>query len=466
MNPIKTIVMVCAVAVSFGSSLFAEAMTFTLNKELSGANIDWTKQSSYIDATRDPQGGDIVKIPSGMTAILSKADDSSWSLVSSLQRVYPEDGARFEVNVESGEAVLECQISWYEPNAVVSSEKGYLVKTGNGILQLNRRDASMFDSNKIRYFDYLVNMDIRSGAVRLPTGESKANGYRVAIVNIAQGAEFYIVNWGGGDSDKITEVNAIFGSGVVKGSKDIRLRLDYAGIPGVLENEFSGSFDGKVWCSFYKNFKYLGSSLNIQKTDATRVYNGVVLSVANNSIFGPGNIGGNGKLKFVGENGRGFRSPTIWLNNQFAFDAGNAGGLVLASGKYPISVGISESEKPRLLPLVLEGENSSDPCIFTNFVDYGVAKYPSRLKSVVHIVKRGSGTWRIEDYVNNQMNGGFSVENGVLQFTSLAEKGVCCSLGYSTNLYSSVAAQITKDEDFDLYRVPWAFCLEAKIPRA
>ncbi len=460
-NTKKAFVMVCAVAVSFGSSLFAESMTFTLNKELSGANIDWTKKSSYADATRAPQGGDTVKIPSGMTAILSKTDDSSWSLVSSLQRVYPEDGARFEVNVESGEAVLECQISWHDPSAVVSSEKGYLVKTGNGILQLNRRDASMFDSNKERYFDYLVNMDIRAGALKLPKGETGAaeNGYSVAIVNISSGAEFYIANWDGlGPADKVTDFNDILGEGVVKGNDDKRLKLIYSGVLGDEVSEFSGSFEGKIWCNFNKSFKYLGTSPN-QKTDATRVFNGAILSVSNNTIFGSGNFGGNGCLKFIGENASGFKPPTIWLNECMTISSGNAGGMTLASENRSISIGVSSTKLPRLLPLVLDGENSSDPCVFTSHVSYGSGDYPSGLKSVVHLVKRGSGTWRIEDSSQNQMNGGITVENGILQFTSLAEMGVRCSLGYSTNLYSSVSVAIKNDADFDRYRVPWAFLL-------
>lgn len=73
--------------------------------------------------------------------------------------------------------------------------------------------------------------------------------------------------------------------------------------------------------------------------------------------------------------------------------------------------------------MVLTGSNSV-PCVIA-----GEWK-----GSATHVTKRGPGTWRFADNAKRNFRAGLAVEEGTLQFDSIAETNVVCSLGLATTL--------------------------------
>ena len=98
-------------------------------------------------------------------------------------------------------------------------------------------------------------------------------------------------------------------------------------------------------------------------------------------------------------------------------DAGPNGGLTFT--------GTIETahESGKVGRMVLTGSNSV-PCVIA-----GEWK-----GSATHVTKRGPGTWRFADNAKRNFKAGLAVEEGTLQFDSIAETNVMCSLGLATTL--------------------------------
>ena len=70
-----------------------------------------------------------------------------------------------------------------------------------------------------------------------------------------------------------------------------------------------------------------------------------------------------------------------------------------------------------------------------------------------HVTKKGTCVWRFADKAQTHA-GAWTVENGTLQFESLGQRGVACSLGTSTNCLESYTGLIDESK-----RADWAFAL-------
>ena len=103
-------------------------------------------------------------------------------------------------------------------------------------------------------------------------------------------------------------------------------------------------------------------------------------------------------------------------------DAGAVGGLRFTGGKWAHTPGTGNA----VHGIVLTGSNETASVIGNTFESvYGSGHYYP-----FHITKRGTGVWRMADTVMGH-RAGFFVEEGRLQFDSIAEKGITCSLGTS-----------------------------------
>ena len=428
--------------IAAGSAL-GDPITLTLDESNSGTTFDWSVKENYKNAPRNPAAGDTVVIPDSMVAKLDSTDTTSWDLVSSLKCVTPSDGASFSVLVASGSATLGCAISWYPSSA--SSSHGKLVKLGAGDLVLARTDDSFltgpgpsYNFSSI-YYNYRVNFDIQGGAVKLPTGEEKWPAYYLGDVNLGADGTLYIANWNDGADDKETHVRGLTGSGTIRSdTPSVRKKLVYQGYAGVT-NEFAGAFHGKVWLNCYGRLNYRGTSPN-QNTDATRVQEDGYLGFESTSLFGSGNLGGKGTMRYLGT-GTATLLKGVWLTDSFTLDAG-------ASGKISLQDKISAGDV-KLLSFTFAGD-SAIPSVFSSVVYHDTA----RKDAVVHLVKRGTGIWELRNNANSNLSGGIDVENGILRFDTIAEQGKQSALGDSTRLYSNVVAAVNAK-----YAVPWAFLL-------
>ena len=105
--------------------------------------------------------------------------------------------------------------------------------------------------------------------------------------------------------------------------------------------------------------------------------------------------------------------------------------------------------------LVLTGSNTV-PCVFSGTLPTWTL-YTTNYN--FHVTKRGSGTWRFADKAQTHA-GAWSVEDGTLQFESIAERGTACSLGTATNLMDNYGGKVDESK-----RVDWAFGLGGATTR-
>lgn len=408
------------------------ADTLTLKSDLTG-DINWTAQTSYAGATRAPAANDTVVIPAGMTATLKDSDAASWSLVSSLARVTPEDGAEFVVDVATGESTLGCQVSWYPMDRTL--ERGRLVKTGAGTLYLNRTPSLVNDTV---YYDYGVNFEVRAGSVKLPDNVNKT--FYVGDVNLDANTFFYLPNWGTGTKDLgMLRCRDISGSGTFIITNTNRQKFGYDGYNGQT-GTFAGAFSGNIWGTFSGNVNLTGKFENTAAR-TTRVDSNARVGFASMGLFGWGDVGGMGTFCYIGKEPLNFNRG-LYLRYPTVFDSG-----VLGTGAVTLSAELNP-DYSGILNFVFSGDSENE-AVFNGGVSENTA--------ALQWTKRGSGTWRMKNGGSKgNFHGSVSVEDGTLRFETIAEKGVQSSLGDATRLYSN---SVYTTLDVESYRVPWAFLL-------
>jgi hypothetical protein len=148
---------------------------------------------------------------------------------------------------------------------------------------------------------------------------------------------------------------------------------------------------------------------------------------------------GSGGIVYIGDGETTAKKFNIGNNCLSAtFDAG-AKGDVTFSGEW------FAKECPRMYLLNLEGSNTVR-CVFSGAVT-------GNSTNGAMVVKRGSGTWQFSDRTRDYIST-VTVEDGTLEYGSMAEAGTTCSLGKSERLYADVTG-LRKN----LTPVPWAFRL-------
>jgi hypothetical protein len=169
------------------------------------------------------------------------------------------------------------------------------------------------------------------------------------------------------------------------------------------------------------------------------------LEEKDSSSMGVGNfnLGGSAGVIYLGQDGDTSKKP-IWAGAKSSIDGGEYGGLVLR-GKVDFS-----GSSMRILQFTGDHAN---PCELWGAIPFGDPKNTN----VTTVIKSGTGVWRFLGNKDRDGVGVVAVENGTLQYDSIAEKGYACSLGYSTNLYE--ALHTGKLEDAVDSKVDYSFLL-------
>ena len=111
------------------------------------------------------------------------------------------------------------------------------------------------------------------------------------------------------------------------------------------------------------------------------------------------------------------------------FDAGWHGGI-RCTGAWNVSADAANNTVQKWL--VLTGSNTVPCTIEGSFSEKSSVTNQYGVPYTIVVQKLGSGAWRFKK--DRSHAGGFAIEEGALQFDSIAEKGVKSSLGLSTNL--------------------------------
>lgn len=393
-------------------------------------------------------GGEVV-VPADTDAVVENDDAAK---VSSLKIVTLSAAtSRLVWNVSSN-AVLGC--------SVVGA--GKIVKRQESILEfapicdvtIRAKEAGFWANH---YTD--GGIVIEEGVVKAPQGSGMGKfGY--GPVELVGRSAFYLVD------DNDTYVQGLNGTNeesvvTTTATTENVLRIGKSG--GDSESRYAGVVSGSTAINVYGNQTLTGRSstftgklvVTSRFTSSTR-YEGFA-SIAKIGKKGePSSVGVSEKSVDVAS-GAGFGhvgSEDDETDKPFSFRVnsdvpmlvdGGCGGVTFL-GKWT-AVGAGKTGE-----IWLDGTNTDNACVFDNEIDFTPTSGDKECE--INFIKKGSGVWRFNDNAERKNGGVLVVEDGTVQFESIAPKGIVCSLGTSEQWYRGINADRTEE-----HRVDYAFLL-------
>ena len=431
-------------AVTFTAASFAlacQAATLTLKPGLVG-QVDLTDAASYEEGVV-PKAGDTIALQGwvqgkGYTHITNSiaADAASWELLKTLAKVHVPYGDTFAL-------VVDGELDEYElPCAVNSASNNRFTFSKLGPKRLNL--ASCNDLDGTRYKDYYGIIRVEEGTLALPVKDGVDGTYSMSLrdVYVAEGAR--LVTAGGSKTGKstgfVTRCEVISGGGTITNeSYGVGIVYDLISVASA-NSEFSGTLGGPI------RFRLLGESGKSLRltTDVhthsqqTEVGGMATLEVSSLSGLGTGALGigtGGGTFRYVGTAADTFNGRFYCTASPGCLDGGAHGEIAFSGtlGMY------SSTSNQNLFCFSGDGEQ---PCVFNGIVEQRTV---GGLIVPIYITKRGNGTWRFIDNGKDASGtlfyspcGTFAVEEGTLEFDTIANRGERCALGYATACYERV----------------------------
>ena len=402
-------------------ALFA-ASTWIGGPTVSGT--DWSDDTKWEGGA--PTAGSEVIFPSAVTATVT---DSEGVLVASFGKIRLNDaGAKMVFNLA---ADLVCP-------AMIQGE-GSMEKTGDGILKLDGYAyEDWFSYGGPGNYNLRGGFDILEGGLAWPSGKENAQA-TYGHVRLAQGATFYV------STTKATYIGGLSGVGVVTNASATSQTL-YVGYPNVDDSDsFDGIIGGAIAVVVSCNQELRG--VNNTFTGAAKVRGGAngktggVLSfvLAGANANEPSSIGQfsdltpteGGCYRYLGSGGE-RTTKRLMLSpdgvHAVTMDAGPHGGLDFAGEWFNYS-GVNQ----QMGELILTGTNLATACSFSGKFRAEQAD-TNNCPISTRFTKTGSGIWHLRDNAERFNRGVIEVNEGRLQYDSIAEKGEVCSLGLSTVL--------------------------------
>jgi autotransporter-associated beta strand protein len=412
---------------------YGDGATFKLK---TGIITDWTNEASYVEGSV-PSANDIVEIQDRSTGIVYSTDIESCRLVSSLARIKP-----------LGDNLRSCVIFDIAENAAltngcaicgVNNIRGSIIKRGEGELVLNSSGRTDYNVNRIR-----VEKGILRGSLGVVRGE-----VQFSHIYVAAGAEFHLplFDW---NSPSVSSI--FFNSLSLSGDGDfyydesgnhsaVQYRItDICEFGGTLHgNQMSPFFQGRVMLTgvasdFPNNLIAAGNYGNLSAPGAKGL-------IGLMKIGKKGEVSSMGKANFQTDSrGGGF----LYLGNSddttdrdfvgtatnpdgpTFFDAGHHGGITF-TGQWRLNGGSTATKSGHF---VIMGSNTV-PCVLANDI---LSWVKDGNPYAIHMQKKGTGTWRFADFSSRSWAGALTVDEGTIQFDSMAETNKICALGKATCL--------------------------------
>ena len=436
---------ICLMLAVVVSSVLVHGGTFNLKSGMADVPTKWESPSSYEEGAK-PTAGDIVVIPNNTTAYV---DDDTIAFVGSLKRVQTTGSDNSIVVFDiSTNATVGCAV---HANSF-DLWRGKLVKRGDGDLTLNSNGD--FSSGKN---DYYSSITVEKGGVRFGENTYSAS-LNLKFVKVEDGGTLYL-----GTQQPNYYLVGLTGSGCVTNENAAQVEL-YVGTDALKSREspytFSGTMGGSI--RFHSRFHTYLTGTNSTFTkfsqEAQSGQNRTTGGITGVKKFGVaggsssigsaatlGIMGYAGRLLYLGEGETTDKTLDIVAHYApFIIDGGSTGGITF-TGNWQLS---SDGTKNR--DIILAGDNVK-PCVFAG--RWSNAKV-NDITYNAHITKTGTGTWRLADHPMRNMTGAFAVEEGTLEFETMAQSNKMCSLGLATALYNRTIAAPDNDN-----RVGYAYLL-------
>ena len=414
------------------AALFASGMDFLLTKAPAEAE-DWTDSGFYAGGSA-PTGAstDRVFVHKDVSAIsVSGTDTDTLNFLRDISRLVLSNCV-FTVTVDSG------SVDFYGAVDGASLHKSEFAKKGEGTLNLK---AYKKYSSASSTYDYNIDIHVVKGTLRLPTVDTGTYNNN-ELVTVEAGATLIT-------PDKASwQVRGLAGAGLITNEASTQVSIldtPYYGDKGA--PVFSGTIAGKVEFQARQNaVQTLSGSASTYTGNTSMGYEGGVLRVTKigDTSTSDSSIGHNATAVSISGNNARFVYEGTGETTQKKFyvyspsatiDAGAVGGITFA-GDFPLWTSISNSTSQR--GLILDGSNTLECVVAGRFDPDGY----SRVNKITmwNIKKRGTGTWRFTADDHKYLDGLFSVENGVLAFDSMADRGKKCALGTALLTYPYGAA--------------------------
>lgn len=433
----KSKIVITIVGAMTGLSLAAATYTWI------PGSTDWQSTSSYKDedgvtpSAQLPGSDDTVAFEGSQTVVIG---DDDMAYVSALKCLSPlSNDVTLEFNLNN-DACLNAAVT----NASVSGFFGTFVKKGSGILQLG--DAVMSGGAVSNYKFHEVVVD--EGTLISPTNVPSYNHFLGGRMTVNANGTLIIPSPGNLRFEKVCGAGTI--SNLVGRSGVCQFQ------PMAEGSEFGGKLAGTM--SYYSQAQIdltgtestINNGFKIYGLNAARTRGTVGVmklgeketpsSVGKNSTINIGTSDGSGCLLYLGQG--------EWTNRKYALgatngapvtiDAGAHGGLYFAGDGLVLNWA-------GMVPLVLDGSNTVNACVISNSIACQTA---NGTNYTVQITKKGTGKWRFTN-PKNAMAGAIAVQNGTLQFDSLAGRGELCALGTATELYKPAFGRALNENKVD-----------------
>ncbi len=419
--------------------------------------------ASYEEGAVPPAGSDVWIPANGAVTVSSDAD---YAFLNTMASVRPQRGAVLTCSVEAGKTnELACAVYVDSDNS--AWDVGTLVKEGGGELRLTHPGTVVGQYSYL--YDYNVNLDVRGGVLAPFHGvDAQANYRRVRNWTVAAGAKICLSPkgtfecWRIDGEGEITcretgtaptlRVTSVGGAASwFRGALTGNLCVNVTGGLYLLgeSNTFTGGMSG--FNNANGDLSSNSGHLGIARFGAAKGEGGTSMGTKNYITCGTGGSP-NLHVLYLGSGeavNKSVFAISTTAKSPFILDAGAAGGLDFQSGTwYNWSGGHAQ--------VVLCGSNATEVCsirenIFPTKVTNGTET------NVIQVTKRGTGTWRFlkSESGTDSGLGLVAVEDGVLQFDSLKDRGVNSALGKSAELFEGMNGTPSDEAK----RVPYAFRL-------
>ena len=461
------------------AALCAAGYVDAATKTWSGAvnNYDWTNPGNYQGGL--PSAGDTVELPDGASVQLN--DAASFTFVNTLDRITPASNATLTVTLAANVTnSLEVPFTAYP--TVTSPYYGRIVKTGGGTLFLNSMKLDNGQSgNACKYLDYYCRIDITEGDVAMKQNAGSKNG-QLGVVTVSAGATLFPY---ADPSVTLTyEVCATYFA-EMWGSGSIRAMTKPAGSykyfwlhPDYSLTQSDSVFEGDIGenLSIYANGRWQLTGTQSTCNPGIQIANGRDRG-ADGPRLAVAKLGKENETSSIGK-GRNqivsFRSTGGYLlytgtgettdrkfhvqsggDTQYpsSIDGGIHGGLDIAGD---VSVSHYQGKMERL---VLTGADSTTNKISGALTSGDQQPSSGGLTGGLFFIKRGLGVWRFADVVSGknlnvglrENRTGFTIEEGTLQFASLADTNRYCSLGLGTRLQEPYGGAYDTSHNVDYF---------------
>ena len=432
---------------------------------------DFSDANSYTNALGEapgaaPSSADTIHLPAGAVYELHQ-DTASFGAFVEAAQIAASDGNVVTLNVVDSTAVMSaafCGTDVYPAPRLVKQGAGALVLAAAGRCVSGGEDRT-----------YLCNLDVNAGDLFLMPDSTAAATRSLGSVKVAQGARLLL-------PPGTTQAIGITGAGSVTNATEsaTTLYVQCRWLDPRNTAEFAGSVDGAVKFTANGPGRLSGTlSTTTAGCEFVRTWFGdstafddVVMGIEKFGMAGEPSSIGTAETLYIGRNGASIRftgqdettDKSIAIRMAAGYtdralpariDGGVHGGLVFSGGS--ISPVYDNAGFWHTL-MELTGSNTS-PCAIecpVNSTAYQGHAYPISIK------KTGTGVWALRGDASRSGNSGaLAVEEGTLQFDSLAPAGTACSLGTGADLYEYLTFKADSADVGlqDAYRIPHAITL-------